>query len=186
MAQLTTLTQQLNDRIRNRQSHRVALNELIVTSRHCMSSGGPTGASHKSQYSLAASGQRRDPAELIPNLSSLENVLRRSGLSLPDLLRSPSVAADELLQGKREAMLRRLEEGYRGSPAPLRPYLDGVDKASQLLASSLNRNSGDNAEEPTVSTLEARLDTIRCLVEELDVEGLRNDPEQAKFLQRWE
>jgi hypothetical protein len=83
-------------------------------------------------------------------------------------------------------MLRRLEESYRGSPTPLRPYLEGVDKASQLLASSLNGSPGGSAEEPTVNTLEAQLETIRRLVEELDVEDLLNDPEQAKFLRRWE
>ncbi|KAJ5286940.1 hypothetical protein N7478_002626 [Penicillium angulare] len=137
-------------------------------------------------------GNTRTPASL-PEQPSLENLLRRIGVS-PDSVLKPRVEDGGApgLFDKRIQMLETLRHLENSGEISLVTHLMQSDHASQLLTSSLRSNSRfettlqDPRLEEALLGLEAELASLKKGVQGLDINLLhQRDKSQVKFLERW-
>ncbi|KAJ5660252.1 hypothetical protein N7507_006703 [Penicillium longicatenatum] len=137
-------------------------------------------------------GATRNPTPM-PESPSLENLLRRVGLSPESVLRPR--AEDGGAQGlyeKRIHMSETIHNLETAAELPLVAHLDHTDSSSQLLASSLHGHSQfetslrDLGQEGALLGLETELASLQKGVQGLNLNVLhQRDKTQAKFLERW-
>jgi len=137
-------------------------------------------------------GAARNPAPM-PEQPSLENFLRRIGLSPESVLRPR--AEDGGAQGlyeKRIHMSETIRNLKIAAELPLVTHLGHSDSSSQLLASSLHGDSRfgtslrDSGQEGALLGLETELASLRKGVDGLNLNVLhQRDKTQGKFLERW-
>lgn len=180
MAQLTTSTEQLIDRMQNRQSHRVALNELALTENN-------TKMHLPSTTTAAESKHRQDvPMKSDDRFPSLTAILKGCDISLPVLLQSSPGAACDMIEAKTRNIIQGIQDDYTATPAVLSRDLKATDKTAQLLASSLHTDyCGDEERPQKLAALETQIDRIRKGVGALDTDSLRGNPEQERFVEQW-
>ncbi|KAJ6006540.1 hypothetical protein N7451_004484 [Penicillium sp. IBT 35674x] len=137
-------------------------------------------------------GAARNPAPM-PERLSLENLLRRVGLSPKSVLhpRADDGGAQGLYE-KRIHMSETIRNLENAAELPLVVHLGHSDSSSQLLASSLHGNSRlerslrDPGQEGALLSLETELASLQKGLERLDLNVLhQRDKTQAKFLERW-
>ncbi|KAJ5621214.1 hypothetical protein N7528_005997 [Penicillium herquei] len=137
-------------------------------------------------------GATRTPASR-PELPSLENLLRRIGVS-PDSILQPRIeeGGAQGLYEKRMQMLETVRRLGTSAEAPIREHFNHSDQAAQLLESSLHGNSRyetslrNPAQEEALLGLEAEIASLQKGVEGLDLNVLhQRDKAQAKFIERW-
>ncbi|KAJ5707225.1 hypothetical protein N7488_007026 [Penicillium malachiteum] len=137
-------------------------------------------------------GATRTPAPR-PELPSLENLLRRIGVS-PDSILQPRIEEGGAhgLYEKRMQMLETVRRLGTSAEAPIREHFNHSDQAAQLLESSLHGNSRyetslrNPAQEEALLGLEAEIASLQKGVEGLDLIVLhQRDKAQAKFIERW-
>ncbi|KAJ6103237.1 hypothetical protein N7486_005664 [Penicillium sp. IBT 16267x] len=137
-------------------------------------------------------GVTRNPAPM-PGQPSLENLLRRVGLS-PEFVLHPR-AEDGGAQGlyeKRIHMSETIRNFEIAAELPLVAHLVHSDSSSQLLTSSLHGNSRfetslrDPGQEDALLGLESELASLQKGVQGLNLNVLhQRDKTQVKFLERW-
>ncbi|KAJ5777121.1 hypothetical protein N7520_000367 [Penicillium odoratum] len=137
-------------------------------------------------------GATRKPASM-PEQPSLENLLRRIGLSPESVLR-PQVedGGAQGLYEKRIDMSEAIRNLEIAAESPLVSNLGDSDSASQLLASSLHGNAQfgtslrNSRQEGALLGLETELASLQKGVQGLNLNVLhQRDKTQAKFLERW-
>lgn len=133
------------------------------------------------------------PSSVGPEQPSLENILRRIGVSADSVLR-PRVEDGGVpgLYDKRTQMSETLQHLGMTAESPLISHLIHSDQAAQLLRSSLHGNSRvetslrDPGQESALSNLETTLASLQSGVHGLDLDVLhRRDKGQARFFERW-
>ncbi|KAJ6015029.1 hypothetical protein N7540_009620 [Penicillium herquei] len=137
-------------------------------------------------------GATRTPAPR-PELPSLENLLRRIGVS-PDSILHPRIeeGGAQGLYEKRIQMLETIRRLGTSAESPIREHFNHSDQAAQLLESSLHGNSRyetslrNPGQEADLLGLEAEIASLQKGVEGLDLNVLhQRDKAQARFIERW-
>lgn len=196
---MTSSTENLTERLRDRKSFRVtleALADLYQAERGDRSSAKPARRETLQRYSLQARMLQATPRKSVvpfPESSAFERILRRLGIS-SDLAFQPPEENREphILYEKKYHMLNYLHNMGTAVDSPLMPQLTPMDSASQLLSFSLHADSPferslSNADqERRLGALETQLGQVQKGIEGLNLDIFyQRDKAQDRFLERW-
>ncbi|EEH40135.2 hypothetical protein PAAG_08984 [Paracoccidioides lutzii Pb01] len=205
--QLTQSAERITERLINRQSHRIAINYLSTkykSEQDKKQSEQQTNISTTAQkqisrlsYAPSTPGntERKSsiPLPLDHGSKALEQLLRRLGVSIVDLVESGLAEnTSASLDGKKQHMLEMLQNLQSTAESPLSVHLGPADQTAQLLHSALYADSNfevsmaDGAPEQRLSSLECQIEALRKGIDGLNVDILHGeDKAQKKFMERW-
>lgn len=197
-------TQDIRERLRDRQSYRECLEGLIGVYKTEMDVKLSEPTSRRESLlkdTLRSSlgsprprdSERRKSTLPILESPSLESVLRRLGTSVDTVLRpSEEGGGLDTLHEKKISMLERLHNLVVAADVPLLSHLNQADQAGQLLHSSLHAESTwspsllDAVQEKDLAELERQLVRVQKGVERVNLEDLhQRNKHRDRFMERW-
>ncbi|RMJ27749.1 hypothetical protein PHISP_01393 [Aspergillus sp. HF37] len=197
VTEITSSTEHMAECLQNRQSFCETLKALAtlyqteIASQTLDPSERDTPR-RRSMHPTLHSPQVKPPSHL-PELPSLDNLLRRFGLSSKSVFQpdEPKSGASSLYE-KTLQMQECLASLDIGSDSTLAPMLACADSANQRLSSALNTHSAFEATlsntdlERRLSALERRLGVVRKGTENIDLDVLyQRDKDRGRFMDRW-
>lgn len=197
VTEITSSTEHMAECLHNRQSFCETL-KAVATLYQTEIASQPLDPSERdnsrrrSMHPTLLSAQVK-PTSHPPELPSLENLLRRFGLSSQSIFQpeEPKSGAPSLYE-KTLQMHECLASLDIGSDSSLAPMLACADSANQRLSSALNSHSAFEATlsnpdlERRLSALERRLDVVRKGTENVDLDVLyQRDKMRGRFMDRW-
>ncbi|RWQ93808.1 hypothetical protein C8Q69DRAFT_509030 [Paecilomyces variotii] len=204
LSEMTMSTQDIRERLRDRQSYRECLEGLIGVYKTEMDVKLSEPTSRRESLlkdTLRSSlgsprprdSERRKSTLPILESPSLESVLRRLGTSVDTVLRpSEEGGGLDTLHEKKISMLERLHNLVVAADVPLLSHLNQADQAGQLLHSSLHAESTwspsllDAVQEKDLAELERQLVRVQKGVERVNLEDLhQRNKHRDRFMERW-
>lgn len=198
--QMTASTEDLTNRLQDRESFCQTLEGLMATYRSEI--GDPFSEKAPSRWetlkrrslppqSLSNSPEKR--LALFPESQALASLLRRLGLSSESVFKPEEEnGGANALYEKKSHMLEYFRTLGIGAGSPLVAEIIPTDRASRLLSSSLHADShfeaslSDAEQDVRLTELEAQLGLVQKGVEKLNLYGLyQRDQHHNKFLEQW-
>lgn len=200
--QLTRSLTEIATKIRDRNSHRLVLDSLAAAFKSHLDEKRAElrnkRASRRSTLRQSISStpkpeQQTPPAHDYEEVQSLENLLRRLGISLPALLASSSPSKpDEVLDDRKERMAELLETYQLAAESPISSALESADSSLQLLLSSLHADSvysvslTEKSYEQRLEALENQIITLRRGIDGPVLDSFQQaDKMRDRFVERW-
>lgn len=191
---MTRSTEQETNKVQHRQSHREALDQLLVLFKEEISSQEAeqiqTKKAHRRQSSLSSPIKAPQPrgSNTTQSLPSLESFLRRFGISP-----SASLTAKDLALEKRIELADILHHNLSvAAEMPLYETLGSCDEAKELLTSILHADSHaepslvDVTQKGYLDELERELATIQKDIERVNLNvAVEPDKYRDKFTEKW-
>ncbi|KAL1852940.1 hypothetical protein Plec18170_005522 [Paecilomyces lecythidis] len=204
LSEMTLSTQDIRERLQDRQSYRECLEGLIgvYKTELDIKSTEPTSRRESLLKDTLRSSlgsprsrdsERRKSTLPIPESPSLESVLRRLGTSVDTVLR-PSEEGGGLdsLYEKKISMVERLHNLVVAADTPLWVHLSQADQSGQLLSSALHAEStsspslSDALQEKDLAELESQLVHVQKSIERINPEDLhQRNKHRDRFMERW-